>query len=67
MSEELVRVAVDADVCIGAGQCEMAEAELFEVDEHTAIAKVLPPGLLERQRAEMLIDRCPSGAISIAE
>lgn len=64
---EAVRLVVDGDRCIGAGQCELAEPELFRVDDDTAVAEVLGSGMLARDRAEVVVDRCPSGAISIEE
>lgn len=62
---EMIKVVVDAEVCIGGGQCEMLEAEVFLVDEDTSIAAVLGDAMLPSDRAETVIDRCPSGAISI--
>ncbi len=67
MSDELVTVAVNAEVCIGAGQCEMLEEETFLVNEDTVIASVVGTGALPRDRAERVVDTCPSGAISIVE
>ncbi len=65
--DDLVRVAVDADVCIGAGQCEMLEEDTFVIDDDTMISTVVGSGLLPRQRAELVVDRCPGRAISIVE
>ena len=64
---EPVTVSVDPAVCIAGGQCEMLEPEVFEVDDDQAIAVVIGEGVLARDRAEMIIDRCPSAAISIVE
>lgn len=64
---ELVGVAVDDEVCIGAGQCEMLEEQTFLVDEDTVIAGVVGTGMLPRERAERVVDTCPSGAISIVD
>lgn len=60
-----VRLAVDPERCIGAGQCEMLEPDTFYVDDDSAVASVTGAGLLTSERAAVLIDRCPSGAISI--
>ncbi len=65
--EGLVRVAVDADVCIGGGQCEMLEEDTFVIDDDTMISTVVGSGLLPRERAELVVDRCPGRAISIVE
>lgn len=64
---ELVTITVDATVCIAGGQCEMLEPDVFEVDDDEAIAKVLGGGVMRRDRAELVIDRCPSAAIAIVE
>ncbi len=61
----LVAVAVDADVCIGGGQCEMLEEATFVLDDDTMISSVTGSGKLPRARAELVIDRCPGRAISI--
>ncbi len=60
-----VRVAVDEDLCIGGGICEMLEPEVFEVDSETVMSSVVGDGLLPRARAEVVVDRCPGRAISI--
>lgn len=67
MSDDLVRVVVDPDVCIGGGQCEMLEEEIFVLDEDTMISAVAGSGELPRARAEVVIDRCPGRAISIVD
>ena len=67
MSEELVRVAVDSERCIGGGQCEMLAPEVFLVDDGTAISSVIGPGALPLDRAEVVVHRCPGAAISIVE
>ena len=65
--EALVRVAVDQDLCIGGGICEMLEPEVFELDDDIVISSVISDGLLPRDRAAVVVDRCPSQAISIVE
>ena len=63
----MVRVAVDQDLCIGGGICEMLEPEVFELDDDIVISSVIGSGLLPRDRAEVVVDRCPGQAISIIE
>lgn len=67
MSGDLVLVAVDAECCIGGGQCEMLEPEAFLVDDDEAVSSVIGTGTLPRRRAEVVVDRCPGAAISIVE
>ncbi|MYH44571.1 MAG: ferredoxin [Acidimicrobiaceae bacterium] len=64
---ELVRVAVDAERCIGGGQCEMLESEVFLVDDDEAISSVVGSGALPRPRADVVVHRCPGAAVSIVE
>mgnify|MGYP001819883176 CR=1 FL=1 len=66
MSEQ-IRLVVDADVCVGIGQCEMLEPEVFEYDEDAGLASVRDDATLPRDRADAVVKACPSGAIKIAE
>lgn len=63
---ELVKMAVNQDVCIGAGQCEMLEEATFFVDDDTVVAGVVGTGMLPLIRAQKVIETCPTQAISIA-
>ena len=67
MSEDLVTVAVDSERCIGGGQCEMLEPDVFLLDDGTAISSVIGSGALPRDRADVVVHRCPGAAISIVE
>ena len=61
-----MKLVVDAEKCIGSGMCEMLEEETFLIDEETNIAGVVGDALLPADRAAVVVDRCPAGAISIA-
>lgn len=65
--DDLVTMVVDDSRCIGGGQCELLAEQVFQVDDETGVATVLAPGLLARATALELLDRCPSGAISLSE
>ncbi len=65
--DDMVRVAVDQELCIGGGICEMLEPEVFELDNDIVISSVTGDGLLPRARADVVVDRCPSRAIAIVE
>ena len=67
MSGDLVEVAVDSERCIGGGQCEMLEPDIFLLDDDEAISSVIGSGALPRERAEVVVHRCPGAAISIVE
>ena len=65
MSGDVVRVAVDEERCIGGGQCEMLEPAVFLLDDETIISSVIGSGALPRDRAEVVVHRCPGAAVSI--
>ena len=60
----LVRLIVDADGCIGSGECVALEPDVMELDSQ-GIAEVIVPEL-DEERARLLCETCPVGAISIA-
>ena len=60
----LVRLIVDVDGCIGSGECVALEPDVMELDSQ-GIAEVIVPEL-EEERANLLCETCPVGAISIA-
>jgi len=67
MSADLVKVTVDTETCVGAGQCEMLEPDVFLVDDDEGISSVIGEGVLPRERAATVIYRCPGQAISIVD
>ncbi|MEZ5378056.1 MAG: ferredoxin [Acidimicrobiales bacterium] len=64
MATDAVRVRVDDTVCVGIGQCEMLEPDVFFINDD-AISTVVDGATLSAERAAVVIERCPSGAISI--
>lgn len=64
-SEDRVKVTVDEDRCIGIGQCELLEPDVFQLGDEDAISRVVEGSDLSRSRAAELVERCPSAAISI--
>ena len=66
-SQDLVHLVVDTDRCIGVGQCELFEPEVFRLDDDTGISGLLGDGTLPRGRARVVVEGCPSGAIGIQE
>lgn len=66
-TDDRVKLVVDAEVCIGGGVCEMSAPDVFLVNDDTAVASVIGDGMLPREQAEEVVDRCPGRAISIVE
>lgn len=66
-AEPTVMVAIDADVCVGIGQCELLEPEVFALDDDLGYSAVIGSGRLPLDRAKVVIDKCPSNAIRIVE
>jgi ferredoxin len=60
----LVQLIVDPDACIGSGECVALDPEAIELDAQGIAYVILPE--LDEERARMLCDACPVGAISIA-
>lgn len=65
MSEELVAVAVDREICLGVGQCELLAPDSFRLDDDEELVELVGDNRLPRPLAEQVVDRCPSGAITI--
>lgn len=67
MSGGTVRLAVDGTRCVCVGQCELLEPEVFRVDDDEGIAVVVGGGRLPVERAQRVVESCPSGAISVVD
>jgi ferredoxin len=64
----MARVRVDPGICQGYGQCNSLLPALFEIDDDgtaRVLAPEVPPELLGEAAA--VADRCPTGAISLAD
>lgn len=62
---DLVVVALNADLCIGVGNCELLQPQHFRVDDDTAVAELIGDGAMAPADAEAVVDRCPSGALTL--
>jgi ferredoxin len=60
-----MKVNVDADVCVGSGECESTSPKLFKVVD--GISKVPVDTVPEEEEdcAKKAVNGCPVGAISI--
>ena len=63
-NEPLVALVVDQALCVGVGQCELLEPDVFRLDDDSGLAQVIGGSSLPLSRADTAIDRCPSGAIA---
>ncbi len=63
-NEPLVALVVDQALCVGVGQCELLEPDVFRIDDDSGLAQVIGGSSLPLSRADISIDRCPSGAIT---
>lgn len=61
-SEGKVTLKVDDTICMGIGQCELLEPEVFMIDDD-AISRVVGDATFTGDRAKEIIMACPSGAI----
>ncbi|MFN8187883.1 MAG: (4Fe-4S)-binding protein [Gaiellales bacterium] len=59
-----VFIEIDADVCIGIGKCEELEPNAVDLGDD-GVSRPREGIALPRERAEKIVKRCPSGAISI--
>lgn len=66
-AEAAVVVVIDADVCVGIGQCELLEPDVFALDDDLGYSAVVGSGRLPLERAKIVVDKCPSNAIRIVE
>lgn len=63
---DTVRLTLDAEKCIGVGQCELLEGDVFLLDDDEGVAVMVGDPVLPRDRAEVVVEKCPSQAIQIS-
>ncbi|MGH1491639.1 MAG: (4Fe-4S)-binding protein [Acidimicrobiales bacterium] len=64
-AEPRATVKLNVELCIGVGNCELLQPDHFTIDEDTGIAELTGDGVMAVAAAEEVVDRCPSGALSI--
>lgn len=64
-----MRVKVDREVCVGAGQCVLAAPNVFDQDSNDGRVILLIPDPDQADHAEVrnAVQICPSGAITAAD
>lgn len=61
-----MRITVDAERCIGAGQCVMSAPEIFEHDDEGFVAVVIEhPQASLMAEVKIAAERCPVRAITL--
>jgi ferredoxin len=61
-----MRITVDTDRCVGAGQCVLNAPEVFDQDEDGLVALLTAePAEQERHSARQASRLCPSRAITV--
>jgi ferredoxin len=60
------QLTIDAERCVGVGQCELLEPDLFRLNDDTGTTILIGTPKLPRDRAHQVVDQCPSGAIQLA-
>ena len=64
-----MKVAVDKDKCIGAGQCVMTAPEVFDQDEDAGTVVLLAemPPATSQERVRRAVNFCPARVIEVHE
>lgn len=63
-----MHIIADTDRCVGAGQCVYSAPEIFDQDEDALVMLLdRSPADSDLDRVRAAVDRCPSGAITLAE
>jgi ferredoxin len=62
-----MKIEVDEDACIGAGQCVLAAPAVFDQREDDGVVVLLNPDVPDSERAgvENAADRCPAKVIRL--
>lgn len=63
-----MRLQADTGRCVGAGMCALTAPELFDQsdDDGTVVLLQDPEGPAADEAARAAVERCPSGALSLA-
>ncbi|WP_413105621.1 ferredoxin [Streptomyces sp. Inha503] len=63
-----MRIKADAGVCVGSGQCVLAEPAVFDQDDDGIVVLLTDqPNNQVAARAREAVTLCPSGALSLVE
>ncbi|MFJ9411288.1 ferredoxin [Streptomyces sp. NPDC101393] len=62
-----MRITIDVERCVGAGQCALTAPQVFDQDEDGIVTQLAEPGADEEAKARIAGALCPSGAITVHE
>ena len=64
-----MKVALERDWCIGAGNCALTAPAIFDQDPEDAVVVLLAESPPETERAaiEQAVDRCPAAVIRLVD
>lgn len=62
-----MKVAVDADLCIGSGMCALTAPRVFDQDPAEAVVVLLDPEppAAEHDNVRLAVQRCPAAVITL--
>jgi ferredoxin len=60
-----MRIIVDRELCVGAGQCVLAAPDVFDQCEQDGRVVLRPDSAIDEAAMSAVIDLCPSMALSI--
>ena len=64
----MVRISVETDRCVGAGQCVLAAPDIFDQDDFGIVQVLAEPGDAESlEAAEQASLVCPSQSITLTD
>lgn len=62
-----MKILVDADMCIGCGDCEYTLPEVFEMgDDNIIMVRVIEVPEELQEQVQLAVETCPYEALSIA-
>ncbi|AIA01915.1 ferredoxin [Streptomyces noursei] len=62
-----MRITIDSERCVGAGQCVLSAPQVFDQDEDGIVTLLAAPGPDEAAKVRIATALCPSGAITAHE
>lgn len=65
-----LRITVDRDLCIGAGQCVISEPQVFDQDQEGLVVVLVDELVLSPDHSDPVrqaVRRCPTQALGLAD